>query len=43
MEVVLMVISLIVYFRLLIRKNAWGWIVIYWAALFAKNMREVMF
>lgn len=43
MEAVLMIISFIVYVKLLRQKNAWGWIVLYWAALVSKNLTEVVF
>lgn len=36
-EVALWVISFIVYVLLLRKKNAWGWIVLYWGVLFLKN------
>lgn len=38
----LFVISLIVYFRLGRKKDAWGWIILYWAVLCAKNFLEVI-
>lgn len=38
----LLVISTIVYFRLGRKKDAWGWIVLYWAVLCAKNFLEVI-
>ena len=38
----LFIISLIVYFRLGRKKDAWGWIVLYWAVLCAKNFLEVI-
>ena len=40
---VLLIISFIVYVKLLRQKNAWGWIVLYWAALVSKNFAEVVF
>lgn len=43
MEAVLLLISMIVYAKLLRQKNAWGWIVLYWAALVSKNLSEVIF
>lgn len=36
-ELALLVISFIVYLRLLFKKNAWGWIVLYWGVLVLKN------
>ena len=36
-EFALWVISFIVYVLLLKKKNAWGWIVLYWGVLFLKN------
>ena len=36
-EFALWIISLIVYCLLMNKKNAWGWIVLYWAVLFIKN------
>lgn len=38
----LFVISLIVYVRLGRKKDAWGWIILYWAVLCAKNFLEVL-
>ena len=38
----LFLISMIVYFRLGRKKDAWGWIVLYWAVLCAKNFLEVL-
>lgn len=40
-EVALWVISFIVYVLLLRKKNAWGWIVLYWAVLTIKNARQL--
>lgn len=40
---VLLIISFIVYVKLLRQQNAWGWIVLYWAALVSKNLTEVVF
>lgn len=36
-EFLLWVISFIVYLLLLKKKNAWAWIVLYWAVLCVKN------
>ena len=36
-ELALWVISFVVYILLLKKKNAWGWIVLYWAVLSLKN------
>ena len=36
-ELVLMVIAYIVFLLVALKKNAWGWIVLYWAVLFLKN------
>lgn len=38
----LFLISMIVYFRLGRKKDAWGWIILYWAVLCAKNFLEVL-
>lgn len=38
----LFLIPLIVYFRLGRKKDAWGWIILYWAVLCAKNFLEVL-
>lgn len=38
----LLIISLVVYFRLGRKKDAWGWIVLYWAVLCAKNFLEAI-
>lgn len=37
LEFLLMVIAYIVYLLVVLKKNAWGWIVLYWAVLFIRN------
>lgn len=36
----LFVISFVVFLRLSGKKDAWGWIVLYWAVLCTKNFME---
>lgn len=36
-ELLLMIIAYIVFMLVAMKKNAWGWIVLYWALLFIRN------
>ena len=38
----LLIISAVVLVRLIRKRNAWGWIVAYWAVLVMRNLLEVI-
>lgn len=40
-ELALWIVAFIVYLRLVLKKDAWGWIVLYWAVLCVKNAGEM--
>lgn len=39
---ILLLVSLIVCLTIARKRNAWGWIVLYWAVLCVKNLRDVV-